>query len=423
MQHQITFMYWGVNRFWIEYVIYGLFWAVLMFIPLFSGVFGGYSSAFTLDTACRYWLFLSPAFLLFVLNNNILMPYLLYRKKRRHYLLLLICLIALFYLLFQIFYDNGNVGIRHNFYWEKPLFGNNMVKRPSKPPYLPLHKVRAQMEGTRKKAVNMLLERQSSATYEIKPHRMYRNRGIMDLVLFNPMSVQLLLTAFVLTFNVCVRLFFNNVRNEDRQKDLEREKLWSELEFLRYQINPHFFMNTLNNIHALIDIDKIKAQTAVVELSMMMRYVLYESSTSFISLDKELKFLASFLSLMRLRYTDILRIDSSFPKATGGAVVPPLLLISFLENAFKHGVTYNRESAVEVKIEVDDENLTFFCRNTCYGKIHNKNTEESGIGINNARKRLGLLYGDKYTLKIKKEDNYYNVSLKIPAYNDKVYLS
>ena len=148
-----------------------------------------------------------------------------------------------------------------------------------------------------------------------------------------------------------------------------------------------------------------------------MQRVLYESSATYYTLDKEVQFIGCYIDLMRLRYTDILKIKVSFPEGYDNVHVPSLLFVSFLENAFKHGVSYNTPSEIELSIDVVDGFVVFLCRNTIAKKNSDGLNENSGIGVQNAVKRLSLLYGDNYTYRIW-EDNYYNVLLKIPVKND-----
>lgn len=131
-------------------------------------------------------------------------------------------------------------------------------------------------------------------------------------------------------------------------KELEHQHLESELKYLKYQLNPHFFMNTLNNIHALVDIDSEKAKKTIIELSKLMRYVLYEANKSQISLKYEIQFLENYIALMKLRYTEHLDIQTEFPLIVPHVQIPPLLFISLLENAFKHGVSYRESSYIHV---------------------------------------------------------------------------
>lgn len=242
----------------------------------------------------------------------------------------------------------------------------------------------------------------------------------MSYVFFHPDSVQILLIVFVLAFNICVRLFFLTMRNDEYLREVEEQKLRSELGYLKYQINPHFFMNTLNNIHALIDINPDLARRAVIELSKIMRHVLYESSSLLVSLHSEIKFMKSYVALMRLRYTDVLKLEFSFPDNADDCVVPSLIFASFIENAFKHGVSYNRESLIKVNLKVEDGYIYFNCVNNCNAtRVESSST---GIGLENVRSRLALIYGDNYSLEIKKDNTIFSIGLKIPARNDEMYI-
>ena len=206
----------------------------------------------------------------------------------------------------------------------------------------------------------------------------------------------------------------------------ENCKLRSELEYLKYQVNPQFFMNSLNNIHALIDINKNKAQAAVQELSGMMRYLLYDKASMFVPLEKEISFLKNYIELMRLRYTDKLELSTDFSTEPQGVFVPSLLFTQFVENAFKHGVTYKKKSLIYVSLDLDEagEYVLFVCRNTLHDAAKATTLpSQGGIGIENARKRLELLYGGKASMRIDNDGEWYNVELKIPTQYDKVYNS
>lgn len=135
-------------------------------------------------------------------------------------------------------------------------------------------------------------------------------------------TVAILLVGFNLTF----RFFLKSLHDDEMLKELEHQHLESELQYLKYQLNPHFFMNTLNNIHALVDIDAEKAKKTIIELSKLMRYVLYEANNSQISLEREIQFLENYIALMQLRYTDKLLIQKDFPLIVPCVQIPPLLL-------------------------------------------------------------------------------------------------
>ena len=211
--------------------------------------------------------------------------------------------------------------------------------------------------------------------------------------------------------NVGIKGYFRSRNDRKRLAELKKQNLEQQLEYLRYQINPHFFMNTLNNIHALVDIDPAKAQETIVELSKMMRFVLYEGDKRGVPLSKEMEFIRTYIQLMRLRYTEKVRISLDLPTEMPDRSIPPLMLISFIENAFKHGVSYQHESFIEIKVEVEGETLKFSCRNS---KAEVSNQEKGGVGLANVRKRLNLLYEHQYSLRINDDKDLYTVELNIP---------
>ena len=214
--------------------------------------------------------------------------------------------------------------------------------------------------------------------------------------------------------NLGIKGFYRGLEDRKRLTELEHENLEQQLEYLRYQINPHFFMNTLNNIHALVDIDPEKAKGTILELSKMMRFVLYEGNKQGVSLTNEIDFIRHYIALMQLRYTDKVRIDIDLPAEVPDRQIPPLILITFIENAFKHGISYQHESFIEVKVSVEKGELWFDCRNSKAEKPHQTNEEKGGVGLANVRKRLNLLFGRNYILRIKNDPDVYSVTLNIP---------
>ena len=161
----------------------------------------------------------------------------------------------------------------------------------------------------------------------------------------------ILLGLLMMGANAGIKMVFNAIQNEQKMIALESQSLKTEMDYLKYQINPHFFMNTLNNIHAMIDIDPEAAKGIVIELSKMMRYVLYDSEQDSISLDKEIQFLQHYIQLMRLRYSDSVEIVVDVPENSPLQVkIPPLIFIVFVENAFKHGISYNSRSYIHTSL-------------------------------------------------------------------------
>lgn len=226
-----------------------------------------------------------------------------------------------------------------------------------------------------------------------------------------------ILGFFMSGANTGIKLMYQSIRDEQTMEDLKRQNLQAEMDYLKYQINPHFFMNTLNNIHALIDIDTEYAKDAVIELSKMMRYVLYDSGRENISLDRDIQFLKNYIELMRIRYTNAVDIRVESPRNLPEVSIPPLLLIVFVENAFKHGVSYNHPSFIHLKISYDNGMVTGMISNSSHAASPN-DKHTTGIGLENVRKRLALIYGERnYTLNIQEQDATYTVKLVIPTLN------
>ena len=230
-----------------------------------------------------------------------------------------------------------------------------------------------------------------------------------------PVPVNLLLGVFMCGLNLGVSMIYKSGRDDQEMAEMKHNIKEAELSYLKYQINPHFFMNTLNNIHALIDIDSETAKDTVIELSKMMRYVLYDAEQHSISLEKEIHFLQHYIQLMRLRYSDTVEIKVDVPEQLPmGVKIPPLIFIVFVENAFKHGVSYNSRSFIHINIELSEAYDRVICR-VSNSKNPSKWNTQGGIGLDNVRKRLDLLFPKRYQLNIENTSNQYSVELNIPV--------
>jgi len=184
-------------------------------------------------------------------------------------------------------------------------------------------------------------------------------------------------------------------------QEMEQEKVTSELSFLKAQINPHFFFNTLNNIYALTHINADVSRKAIHQLSRMMRYVLYDTQNSTTMLSQEIAFIKDYIDLMKLRLTDVVKIDFVVPAAVNDTAIAPMIFLPFVENAFKHGVSATQQSFIDIKVAQHNGTVELTVVNTII-KDQNTNLEEgSGIGLNNTKRRLDLLYPGKHTLIIK----------------------
>ena len=366
------------KRYLPEMMIYIAVWLIVLMVPVVSNFFellSGKVEVMRWKGVFILWLNVLPFFFLFLLNNRVLAPF----------------LVAILLSTFT--------------FWVVDMVS------PSRP-VMKRQQIEQRMRDRGKEGPG---PREHDAPG--KPHSDFPRPPFEEMPFFvplfrGPFLGRMLIALLMFSFNIAVKLFFKSVRDQEAMKELEHNNLQTELDYLKYQINPHFFMNTLNNIHALVDIDTEKAKQTIVELSRLMRYVLYESNNRLISLSKELQFLNHYIELMRIRYTDKVRIDVSFPTDTGEVQVPPLLFVSFVENAFKHGVSYQHASFVSVCLQVVGEEIHFVCSNSNY---YRSEDQHHGIGLDNIRKRLRLLFGERYKLSIDDTADCFDVQLLVPV--------
>lgn len=198
----------------------------------------------------------------------------------------------------------------------------------------------------------------------------------------------------------------------ERLKQTETEKTNAELSYLKAQINPHFLFNTLNSIYSLAILKSDKTADAVVKLSEMMRYVLNDSNTNFTALEKELNYITNYIELQRMRLTSNVNLTYSCEGTIFDKKIAPLVLIPFIENAFKHGVNSEEESIIDIKITISETDLKLIVKNKCVTS-NNNTLNKSGLGIENTKQRLNLLYPENHSLVISEIDNYYSVYLSL----------
>ena len=344
-----------------ENLLYVMVWSAIILVPVLNSQMMS-EMHINLENVLIAWRQIAPYLIIFLIHNCFLAPRYMLRHKYGKYLLLNIALITTVFCLVDLY--------------EERLLRD-----------IPMQTDTEQADAYRKASFSNL--------------EIYWN---------------IVLGFFMTGANTGIKLIYQSMRDEQKMEALQRQNLQAEMDYLKYQINPHFFMNTLNNIHALIDFDTDSAKNAVIELSKMMRYVLYDSGREIISLNRDIQFLKNYIELMRIRYTDDVDIRMEYPENLPEQVsIPPLLLIVFVENAFKHGVSYNRPSYIHLKIEYADGMVT----STLENSRHNGFAERSstpGIGLENVRKRLALIYGEKnYTLEIRELPEAYSVKLVIPT--------
>ncbi|MBO4444945.1 MAG: sensor histidine kinase [Bacteroidaceae bacterium] len=197
-------------------------------------------------------------------------------------------------------------------------------------------------------------------------------------------------------------------RSERRHKEIEAELAW-----LKNQINPHFLFNTLNNISSLAQIDGNETQEAIMQLSDLLRYAMYETNKPKVRIDGEVEFMRNYIELMKLRCNEMTTVSAQFTVTDAQKEVAPLLFISLIENAFKHGMNSNAPASIDIGLKQQDDTLVFHCDNTNNPKP-TKDRSGSGIGLENTKRRLELLYSGRYTWEQEiTPENIYHVKISI----------
>ena len=378
-----------------EHTIYSAIWAMLYASPvinIYTRMAGNPRITFSWTEILHAWEYTSTWLVMFAIHNFLLLPLLLRKRKTGTYLCLsfLILLTGMFIT-----------------YLNRPMHKNRYKTRMEaewKADSLAYERVAAVRLGDGRYCSPQNPMRRKPLDYQpIDPLPML---GPGELVAFFG-------GLLLMGMNLGVKLYFMSQRDRERQKIIDQRNLEQQMEYLKYQVNPHFYMNTLNNIHALVDIDPERAKTTIVELSKMMRHILYEGSKKLIPLTREMEFLNLYVQLMRLRYTRKVHINVDVPPQLPELKLPPLMLIIFVENAFKHGISYREESFIDIKLRVENKRLLFSCCNSKPTQVQRTN-EKGGMGLQNVRQRLELLYDDDYTLDISDGEKTYEVKLDIP---------
>lgn len=355
-------------RVYKESVVHSLLWLFIFFIPVAamslydSSTFRTYSWTHIFSV----WTVVFIYFGAFLVHNFFLLPLIIYRKQRIHYVCGTIILILIFVLVLYVFHTQT---------------AEESLRAIVQAGYVQ----------------SRITDNQTTITTQI-------------------IVVNTIILVLMFGMNLGVKLFFKY--NDDQKKlyDLEKKNLEQQLISLKYQINPHFFMNTLNNIHALVDIDPEKAKWAIIVMSKMMRYILYEGNNTFIPLQKESDFIHSYISLMRMRYTEMVKINLNIQKQFPVGEIPPLLLVCFVGNAFKYGISYQHISTIDISLSVENDKIKFCCINS---KQSETECEKGGVGLKSVQQRLNLIYPNRHKLVIDDGEKTYSVWLELSLTNKK----
>lgn len=241
---------------------------------------------------------------------------------------------------------------------------------------------------------------------DISHHRPAKE--IQDIIGF--FLVNAMLYALVAGLSVAIKMTSGWYQVESASRELQKSRTEAELHNLKSQLNPHFLFNTLNNIYSLIAFSPERAQEAVHDLSRLLRYVLYESSQPYVMLDKELDFIRNYVELMRIRLPEHVKLTTEISSSTPEALIAPLLFISLIENAFKHGVSNNKPSFIYLDIRQHGDRIVCELRNSYFPKDAGQDKSGSGIGLINLQKRLALLYPNQHIFSHGIDgDSYYSI--------------
>jgi two-component system, LytTR family, sensor kinase len=224
-------------------------------------------------------------------------------------------------------------------------------------------------------------------------------------------SIVLFITVWSLSTAICIIRQWRIT--EKRAIQAEADKANAELSFLKAQINPHFLFNTLNNIYSLAITKNENTAESIMKLSNIMRYVTDDVREDFVSLNNEMDCMRDYIDLQRLRLGKKMNVDFTVTGNTENKKIAPLILMTFIENVFKYGISNHEPSAISIKISADEHNITFFCQNKLFET--KRNTERTGIGIANTRQRLQHLYPYKHFLSINTENGLFTVQLTLQA--------
>ena len=221
-----------------------------------------------------------------------------------------------------------------------------------------------------------------------------------------------LLYTLVVLVCVAIKMTGEWYKAEKLRQDLEKSRTEAELQNLKSQLNPHFLFNTLNNIYSLIQIDGERAQEAVHDLSQLLRYVLYDSAEATVPISKEMNFLQDYMALMRIRLPRHVDFQVSLPESPSARAIAPMLFISPIENAFKHGVSNEEASFIRIVIEEKEDAVCCDIRNSNFPKADDDRSG-SGIGIKNLEQRLEMIYPGRYTFTHGASEGVYHTYLEV----------
>lgn len=354
-------------------ILHILVWAVIMGLPIYSARKFQMGSNFLVV----YYSITAISALIFYANYLFFVPVLFFQKKRYWYYIAVLALLFFFYFISD--FANEHISSYISEYDKSEQF----IRQPGE-------------------------ERRLRPP----PHQMRRPRFIIAVP--NAHFIGYMSSSLFMVFlSLGLRVLERQSKIEKTQEEMENANLNAELALLKNQISPHFFFNTLNNIYSLITTNPENSRSAILKLSKMMRYLLYDSEDGDTKLSNEIELITNYIDLMKLRLEENYDLRVKVPDEYRDFIIPPLLFIPFIENAFKHGVSFREDSFIDIFMTTTDNSIIFRCLNSMSGSTTETGLESSGIGLNNVRKRLDLLFPGKHELRLNKTESTFEVLLKI----------
>ena len=345
-----------------------LFHCIIWVFFILTSLIQFYESPFRINN--DFYIQWASGIMLFYLNYYYMVPSLLLQKKYWQYFLFAFIIIAAFMI------------IRINYFI--PEFRHLPPSNIARPHFMPNETI------LYRKTDNLKIEMKRPLFFKIGPSFFY---------------------ILILTISAIIRTLTEFYSNEQNKLIAETHRTNTELTYLRKQTNPHFLFNSLNSIYSLAHKKSDLVPDAIVTLSELMRYMLYETDNKTVALEKEINYIQNYIELQKLRLNNIEDIVINVHGNTKNKFIEPLLLISFVENAFKYGTDYKGAAHIKIKIFISENNLDFWIENTIENYI--KDPENSGIGLVNIQNRLDLLYPNAHELTINQDSQFYRVHLNL----------
>ncbi len=357
----------------IRIILHILIWAVILGLPIYAARRFQMGSNFLVV----YYTFTAISALIFYTNYLFLIPVLFFQKKRYRYYIAILSLLFFFY--FTSEFANEQI--------------SNIISK----------------NGNSDQII-----RQPGEERRLRPPPLQMRRPRFIIAVPNAHFIGYTSSSLFMVFlSLGLRVLERQTKIEKMQEEMEKAKLNAELALLKNQISPHFFFNTLNNIYSLIDRNNEDSKNAVIKLSKLMRYLLDESGQDNKLLSDEIEFMNNYIDLMKLRIGAKTKLNINLPTVYKDRMIPYLLFVSLIENAFKYGISVQEESYVNISLGCGENDILFKCENGLPESKNGPIFASTGIGLENLKKRLSLLYPGRHKLEINRTKNKFEINLII----------